>query len=157
MIDLLVFVFIIFLGFAGMEIISYLVHRFVFHGLFWKIHKSHHEAHHGLFELNDLFSLFFASISIGFMYLGYKDPVNSIFFALGTGIAIYGVLYFIIHDLFAHKRFLPFNSDSKIMKLVRRAHQRHHQSVDKEGQEPYGLFLFPYDEYPEHKRSREQP
>ena len=138
-----------------MEIISYVVHRYLFHGLLWKIHKTHHEAHHGLFELNDLFSLFFACVSIGFMYMGYPNPINSIFFALGSGIAIYGILYFIIHDLFAHKRFLPFKSDSKIMRLIRRAHQRHHQSVDKGGQEPYGLFLFPYDEYPEHKRERE--
>ena len=26
---------------------------------------------------------------------------------------------------------------------VKRAHGRHHQSLSKEGQEPYGLFLFP--------------
>lgn len=155
--DLLVFILFTLLGFAGMEVISYLVHRFVFHGLFWEIHKTHHEAHHGLFELNDLFSIFFAGVSIGLMYLGSADPLASVNFALGTGIAIYGILYFVIHDLFAHKRFLPFSSDSKIMKLIRRAHQRHHQTVDKKGQEPYGLFLFPYDEYPEHQRSREQP
>lgn len=156
MIEIATFVLLTLTGFAGMEIISYLVHRFLFHGLLWDIHKSHHEAHHGPFEANDLFSLFFASVSIGLMYMGYLDPLNSIFFALGTGIAVYGILYFIIHDLFAHKRFLPFKSDSKIMRLIRRAHQRHHQSIDKGGQEPYGLFLFPYDEYPEHKREREQ-
>lgn len=155
--EILIFFGVVLLGFAGMEIVSYLVHRFLFHGLLWEIHKSHHEAHHGLFELNDLFSLFFAAVSIGLIYLGLEDPIGSVAFALGTGIAVYGILYFIIHDIFAHKRFMPFKSDSKIMRLIRRAHQNHHQSVGKEGQEPYGLFLFPYDNYPEYERKRDQP
>lgn len=145
--ELLIFAGFVLLGFAGMEIISYLVHRFIFHGLLWEIHRSHHEPNHGLFELNDLFSVFFAGLSIYLMYLGRMAPIESTYFALGTGIAVYGILYFVIHDLFAHKRFMPFKSDSKIMRLIRYAHQRHHQSIDKEGQEPYGLFLFPYDKY----------
>lgn len=147
MADLLIFLGFILLGFCGMEFISYLVHRFIFHGMLWDIHESHHKPTHSWFELNDLFSLFFATVSVALMYRGAADPVGSAAFAIGAGIAIYGVLYFIIHDLFAHKRFMPFKSDSKIMRLIRRAHQRHHQSVDKKGQEPYGLFLFPYDEY----------
>ena len=135
------------LGFAGMEIISYLIHRFIFHGLLWEIHRSHHEPTHGLFESNDLFSVFFSGLSIYLMYLGMATPLESPAFGIGSGIAAYGILYFIIHDLFAHKRFMPFKSDSRIMRLIRYAHQRHHQSIDKEGQEPYGLFLFPYDKY----------
>jgi len=137
------------LGFAGMEIISYLVHRFMFHGLRWEIHRSHHEPSHGLFELNDLFSVFFAGVSVYLMYQGMDTPLQSVSFGIGSGIAVYGMLYFVIHDLFAHKRFMPFKSDSKIMRLIRYAHQRHHQSIDKDGQEPYGLFLFPYDKYNE--------
>jgi len=135
------------LGFAGMEIISYLIHRFIFHGLLWEIHRSHHEPTHGLFESNDLFSVFFSGLSIYLMYFGMATPLESPAFGIGSGIAAYGILYFIIHDLFAHKRFMPFKSDSRIMRLIRYAHQRHHQSIDKEGQEPYGLFLFPYDKY----------
>ncbi|TYP92544.1 beta-carotene 3-hydroxylase [Fodinibius salinus] len=145
--DVLIFSGFVLLGFAGMEIVSYLVHRFLFHGLLWKIHRSHHESHHGWFEPNDLFSIFFGGVSILLIYMGIETPVESVSFAIGMGIAVYGILYFVIHDLFAHKRFMPFKSDSKIMRLIRHAHQRHHQSVDKEGQEPYGLFLFPYDKY----------
>ena len=84
------------------------------------------------------------------MYLMYQEigsPLTSAHFGVGLGIAVYGLLYFVIHDLFAHKRFMPFKSDNKLMRLIRYAHQRHHQSIDKEGQEPYGLFLFPYDKY----------
>ena len=137
----------ILLGFAGMEVISYLVHRFVFHGLLWHVHRSHHEPNHGLFELNDLFSIFFAGLAIYFMYQGMDAPLRSPLFGTGLGITVYGLLYFVIHDLFSHKRFMPFKSDNRLMRLIRYAHQRHHQSIDKEGQEPYGLFLFPYDKY----------
>lgn len=154
MVDLLKFIFWCCVGFAGMEIISYIVHRYVFHSMLWGIHKTHHEPTHGPFEANDLFSLFFAGVSIAMMYSGMAHPLQSVIFALGLGIAFYGILYFIIHDLFAHKRFMPFKSDNKIMRLIRRAHQRHHQSIDKPGQEPYGLFLFPYDKYPERDRRR---
>jgi len=144
------------LGFAGMEIVSYCVHRWLFHGLLWKIHESHHKPDHGLFELNDIFSLFFASISIWLMFSGAGTKYEAPSFGLGAGIAVYGILYFIIHDLFAHKRFMPFSSDNKLMKLIRRAHQRHHQDVGKKGHEPYGLFLFPYDKYPERKRKNDR-
>ena len=154
MFDVIMFIFWVFIGFAGMEITSYIVHRYVFHSVLWGIHKTHHEPTHDKFEANDLFSVFFAGISILMMYYGMAQPLQSISFELGLGIAIYGILYFIIHDLFAHKRFMPFKSDNKLMRLIRRAHQRHHQSIEKRGQEPYGLFLFPYDKYPERDRRR---
>lgn len=142
------------LGFAGMEIVSYCVHRWLFHGVLWNIHESHHTPNHGLFEKNDIFSLVFAGISVFLMISGAESRWNSPEFGLGLGIAVYGILYFIIHDLFTHKRFVPFRSDSAIMRLIRRAHQRHHQDAGKKGHEPYGLFLFPYDRYPPRKRNK---
>lgn len=142
----------IILGFTGMEVVSYCMHRWLFHGLLWKIHESHHKPDHGLFELNDVFSLIFASLSIWLMVLGADTMFVTPYFGIGAGVAIYGLLYFIIHDFFAHRRFIPFSSDNKLMKLIRRAHQRHHQDVGKKGNEPYGLFLFPYDKYPEQRR-----
>ena len=144
------------LGFAGMEIVSYCLHRFLFHGLLWRIHESHHTPNHGVFELNDVFSLGFAGAAIWLMFTGADTMTTTPEFALGLGVTIYGILYFIIHDLFTHKRFIPFKNDNAFMKLVRRAHQRHHQDVGKKGQEPYGLFLFPYDKYPEQKRKLHQ-
>jgi len=149
--DLIIFVLLILLGFAGMEIISYLAHRFLFHGILWNIHQTHHRPDHGIFEMNDIFSFFFAALSIGLIYWGADQPLKSTAFPIGLGITIYGLLYFIIHDLFTHKRFVPFRSDSKIMKFIRRAHQNHHQSADKQGREPYGLFLFPYSKYSDRK------
>jgi beta-carotene 3-hydroxylase len=152
----MLFLAYIMLAFVGMEILSYVVHRYLFHGLLWRIHKTHHEAHHGIFELNDVFSTFFALAAIVLIILGANDPFGDPRFGLGMGITVYGILYFIIHDLFTHRRFLPFSSESRLMRLIRRAHQRHHQTADKVGNEPYGLFLFPYSEYPDRKKKEER-
>ena len=136
-----------FFGFAAMEIFSYVVHRWLFHGLLWKIHETHHTARHHVFELNDVFSLIFAAISMALMIFAEKPPAESFSFPVGLGIAVYGGLYFIIHDLFTHRRFLPFNSKNKAILTIRAAHQRHHQTAEKHGLEPYGLFLFPYEKF----------
>ncbi|MBC7798523.1 MAG: sterol desaturase family protein [Pyrinomonadaceae bacterium] len=131
-----------------MEIFSYFVHRFLFHGILWKIHQTHHGKRHKFpLELNDVFSLIFALISMGLMVFAQKPLLDSITFPIGLGIALYGLLYFILHDLFTHRRFLPFNSDNKLILTIRAAHQRHHQSSEKSGLEPYGLFLFDFERY----------
>lgn len=137
-------------GFAGMEVAAYALHRWLFHGPLWRIHQTHHthEGHdHGPFELNDVFSLGFAAASMGAMWTGRHDPLGSTAFPLGLGVALYGGAYFVLHDLYTHRRFLPFKTDNKAAQTIRRAHQRHHQTADQTGHEPYGLFLFPYDRY----------
>lgn len=138
----MLFISLTILGFIGMEIFSYLVHRFLFHGILWKIHVSHHKPNHGFFEPNDIFSLLFALIASGLMIFGSTSA-----FAIGLGITIYGVIYFITHDLFTHRRFLPFNSKNKMLRLIRAAHQRHHQTTEKTGFEPFGLFLFNFPKF----------
>ena len=136
------FVGLIILGFAAMEIFSYLVHRFLFHGVFWRIHQTHHKPSKLRIELNDVFSIIFALVSIGLMISG-----NETAFPIGLGIAIYGFVYFIIHDFFTHRRFLPFGSQNRLLLTIRAAHQRHHQSIEKDGLEPFGLFLFDYKKF----------
>ena len=131
-------------GLVGMEILSYVVHRWLFHGVFWKIHRTHHVARKGLFEANDIFSIVFSLASIVLMIFAEKPFDDSISFPVGLGVAIYGLLYFVAHDFFTHRRLLPFISKNEILLVVRAAHQRHHQSAAKPGTEPFGLFLFNY-------------
>lgn len=140
--NIVVFLLFLILGFAAMEIISYAVHRFLFHGVLWKIHQTHHRPHKFFLELNDVFSLFFALVSIGLIL-----SKNEIALPIGLGIALYGFVYFITHDLFTHRRFWAFNSENKILRVIRAAHQRHHQSSEKLGLEPFGLFLFDYPKF----------
>lgn len=132
------------LGFVGMEIFSYAVHRWIFHGVLWRIHETHHKPNRFFLELNDVFSLIFALVSVGLMFSG-----NETAFPIGLGIGIYGFVYFITHDFFTHRRFLPFKSTNKILLTIRAAHQRHHQSVEKLGLEPFGLFVFNYKKFAE--------
>lgn len=138
------FILMTFSGFAAMEIFSYVIHRWIFHGFLWQIHQTHHVSRKGIFESNDVFSAVFAALSICLMIFAERPFQNSIAFPIGFGIAIYGILYFILHDLFTHRRFLPFNSRNKIIRTVRSAHQRHHQTAEKKGIEPFGLFLFDF-------------
>ena len=130
------------LGFAAMEIFSYLVHRFLFHGVFWRVHQTHHKPNKFYLELNDVFSVIFAFASIGLIVSGNETAIP-----IGLGIAVYGSVYFIIHDFFTHRRFLPFGSQNKFLLTIRAAHQRHHQSIEKDGLEPFGLFLFDYKKF----------
>lgn len=146
------------LGFTAMEAFSYFIHRFVFHGILWKIHITHHTPRHFPFELNDIFSIIFAAISICLMVFAERPLLlSSISFPIGFGVALYGVFYFIIHDLFTHRRFLPFNSKNKIFMTVRAAHQRHHQIAEKKGIEPFGLFIFDYRKFREKINRKTKP
>lgn len=141
------FVVLTIFAFLAVEIFSYAAHRFLFHGVLWKIHRTHHTAKKGTFELNDIFSAIFALCSILLMVFAKKPLINSIAFPIGFGISIYGFVYFIIHDFFTHRRFLPFKSSSKLLMTIRAAHQRHHQTIEKTGIAPYGLFIFDYAEF----------
>jgi beta-carotene 3-hydroxylase len=143
-------------AFMGMELLSYLLHRWVFHGILWKIHITHHTRRTGLLEANDLFSFFFTGLAILLLVVGLSDPLGNPAFAIGTGMTIYGMLYFVVHDLMTHRRFFPMSPAMRWMAMVRRAHLAHHQSIEKKGREPFGLFLFPYEEFrkPRSKRGR---
>ena len=141
------FIGLVILGFVGLEVFSYVVHRWIFHGILWRIHETHHVATKGTFELNDLFSIVFGGTSVLLLVFAEYPLLESIAFPIGLGIAIYGVFYFIAHDLFTHRRFLPFGSENKMLLTIRAAHQRHHQTAEKQGLEPYGLFVFNFGKF----------
>jgi hypothetical protein len=58
------FIALTILGFSGLEIFSYAVHRWLFHGVLWRVHQTHHTPRKSWFELNDLFSAGFAGVSV---------------------------------------------------------------------------------------------
>lgn len=141
------FVALTIFGFIGLEIFSYILHRWVFHGVLWRIHKSHHLATKDAFESNDIFSVIFGLSSILLLVFAEYPLSESIAFPIGLGIAIFGIFYFIVHDLFTHRRFLPFGSGNKILLTIRAAHQKHHQTANKQGIEPFGLFIFNFGKF----------
>lgn len=130
---------IILLTIAAMEVFSWFIHKYLFHGPLWFIHKSHHIERKGWFELNDVFSLLFAGISLYLMWEGRLDL--SYKFWIGRGISVYGMIYFIFHDWFIHNRFKSFTSTNTYLLGIRRAHKIHHKSTKKNPSEEFGLLL----------------
>ncbi len=128
---------IILLTLAGMEVFSWFIHKYLFHGPLWFIHKTHHSSKPKFLELNDIFSFLFAGISLYFMFIG-KEKLN-FWFWIGTGISLYGIIYFIFHDGFIHNRFKVFKTSNRYLSGIKRAHKMHHKSLDKDNSAEFGL------------------
>ena len=124
---------------AVMELLSWAMHKYLFHGPLWFIHKTHHRQKHSWFEWNDLFSMLFAGIALWLMWLGHF--ILDYRFWIGTGISLYGIIYFIFHDWFIHNRFKAFKTNNKYLLRIRRAHKIHHKSMEKKPAEEFGLLV----------------
>ena len=130
------------LGFVTMELSGWAIHKYLMHGPLWMIHKTHHEHSDSFFELNDVFSLLFGSISIVLIILGVGELDYR--FWIGIGISIYGLLYFFLHDVLIHRRVKGLDRPkNSFLKGIFRAHQAHHISREKEGAVSFGLFWVP--------------
>ncbi|ESU27036.1 crtZ protein [Flavobacterium limnosediminis JC2902] len=132
------------LTFCLMEFMAWFSHKYIMHGFLWCLHEDHHRKNHdSWFEHNDAFFVFYAIISITFFLL-WKFDILSIGLAIGIGIFVYGLTYFMVHDIFIHQRFKLFrNANSRYAKAVRRAHKMHHKHMGKEDGECFGMLLFP--------------
>lgn len=141
--DILFYTFITIATVCIMEFVAWFAHKFIMHGLLWSWHEDHHKPHlnDGFFEKNDLFFLVFAVPSATCYILGSATPQFWLFF-VGVGISIYGLIYFLIHDVYIHRRFKWFKKlDSKYSKAILRAHGHHHAVQDKDNCESFGLLV----------------
>lgn len=138
----MLFTLIAFITFLLMEGVAYWAHRYLFHGLFWGLHKSHHLPRRGPFEWNDLFALFFAPISIVLMGGWLAPDWLWLTFPIGTGMTAYGAVYLFVHDIFTHRRIVALNWKNPWLLRLRAAHRHHHSDVSKAGQEPFGFLWF---------------
>jgi len=103
------------------------------------MHRSHHEKSKSFFEWNDLFAVLFAATSLYLMYID-QDNLGYRFF-VGLGITLYGLIYFVIHDWFVHRRFKTFKSNNAYLQAVRKAHKIHHKNRGKEKGKAFGLLF----------------
>jgi beta-carotene 3-hydroxylase len=123
-------------AFAGMEVVAWWTHRYVMHGWLWSLHRSHHELREGVFELNDLFAVFFSLPSMALIYAGtwYWRPA----LYLGIGMTCYGAAYALFHDALVHRRF-PSPIPLRLMKTQVQAHRLHHAVATKYGCVSFGF------------------
>lgn len=131
----------IFLGTVlAMEGLAWLMHKYLMHGALWVLHESHHRRREGAFELNDAFGLFFAIPSMILIWFGVRG--HPLLLSIGLGMTMYGLLYFLMHDVLVHRRIkLPFVPQRGYFHRVVRAHLIHHRTTTKEGAVSFG-FLF---------------
>lgn len=145
------------LGFLGMEPTSWFVHRFLFHGVLWPLHVTHHRRGRSPFEWNDLFSLGFAAVAVALILGGTPSPLDSPAAGVGVGMSLFGVLYFLLHDVATHRRFgLGRGWAARLPGPLRRLvveHRQHHRTADRAGRGPYGFLLPPRE--PEGHRGRQ--
>ncbi|MGY6561990.1 MAG: hypothetical protein ACXITV_07780 [Luteibaculaceae bacterium] len=139
--------------FFFMEFMAWFTHKYVMHGFGWYFHKDHHQTEPGFFEKNDVFFLIFAIPSWLFIMLGMMNGAAwSV--SIGAGIAIYGLAYFLVHDIFIHQRFKIFTrTDNIYLRAIRKAHKVHHKHLNKEESECFGMLLVPFKYFVEAKKS----
>lgn len=129
---------IMLLTFVAMEGVAWLMHKYVLHGFLWFLHKSHHTRHNHAFELNDLFFAYYGTLAMLFFVFG-SDPLDYRFW-IGAGITLYGLAYFLIHDVFIHRRIKFFGSTSNVyLKALNMAHKVHHKTQGKDDSESFGM------------------
>lgn len=126
-------------GFIVMEGVAWFTHKYIMHGFLWILHKSHHRRREGIFELNDLFAIFFAAIAMAFIFSGLPGA-DWKFFA-GIGITAYGAVYFLVHDVYVHRRLklFPRRSRFRYFEALRIAHNLHHKTHTKHDAESFGF------------------
>ena len=129
---------------AAMEGVAYAAHRWIMHGPGWVLHESHHRQRDGWFERNALYFVIFAAPSIllllGGVRLGWGEWATWV----GAGIAGYGAIYAVFHDLVVHKR-LPhrYVPRSAYMRRIVLADRLHLAVETKGGGLSFGFLVAP--------------
>jgi beta-carotene 3-hydroxylase len=127
-----------------MEVVAIVSHKYVMHGFLWSLHKSHHEPRTGTFEKNDWFGVMGAVPSIALIVAGSLLGWGDLLTWIGFGIAAYGAIYFLFHDVIVHRRIeTGYVPRSSYMKRVVQAHRLHHVVESKEGTVSFGFIWAP--------------
>lgn len=131
---------IVLLTIIATEAFAWFKHKYILHGVLWFLHKSHHTPRKGWFEWNDLVILIYALPAAALIFYGIQNNHFSLW--IGVGITLYGIIYFLLHDVIIHRRIkIKFKSENSYMKRLIRAHKKHHKHQQKEDSEAFG-FLY---------------
>lgn len=135
---------LILIAFFGMEFMAWFTHKYVMHGFLWFWHRDHHKKDHdSWFEKNDVFFIIYATPGIICIISGIIANFGPQFY-IGIGITLYGLAYFVVHDIFIHQRFKIFrNSTHPYLLSIRKAHKAHHKIITKEQGTCFGMLIVP--------------
>jgi len=139
---MMISILIILATFFFMEFMAWFTHKFVMHGFLWYLHRDHHQVEPGFFEKNDAFFLIFAIPSAYCYMTGIMNQDFRLF--IGIGISLYGLCYFLVHDIIIHQRFKIWTHwNNRYVRAIRRAHKMHHKHLNKELGENFGMLIVP--------------
>lgn len=139
---------IVIITIAAMEGVAWASHKYIMHGWGWGWHRDHHEPHDGRFEMNDLFGVVGAIMSIAMFAAG--SPLITGDKAwwpgtwIGLGILGYGIIYTLVHDGLVHQRYFRWVPRRGYARRLVQAHRLHHATIGKAGGVSFG-FLFARD------------
>ena len=136
-------ILLVFITFLFMEFVSWATHKYVMHGFLWQLHEDHHVVNkENVLQKNDLFFLIFAIPSIVLIFIGFKTLSYQLF--IGIGIALYGLAYFLIHEIIIHRRIPhPNKTNNNYIKAIRKAHKVHHKNRTKHDGVNFGMLIVP--------------
>ncbi|MEP7128352.1 MAG: sterol desaturase family protein [Chitinophagales bacterium] len=145
-------------SFAAMEAVAWLTHKYIMHGVLWHFHKDHHQKESDSFlEKNDLFFVFFAVPGMLLIYNGVTVGGAPPSLWMGLGITAYGLAYFLVHDVFIHRRItMHFSAVNTYFAAIRKAHKVHHKHLNKEDGECFGMLWAPVKYFREALKSKRQ-
>lgn len=137
----LVIIAIVVTTFLCMEGVAWATHKYVMHGFLWVLHRDHHKKDHDhALERNDAFFLIFAVPSIVLFVVGTLKGLHTPWLWIGLGILLYGIAYFLVHEVFIHQRIKWLRTThSAYFGGLRRAHKVHHKRIGKEDGECFGM------------------
>ena len=87
-----------------MEFVAYLNHKYFMHGTLWKLGKYLYKNTKRLLLKNDAFFIIFAISEDTLMILGASKNYNNLISWIGLGVALYGLVYPLIHEIYIHRR-----------------------------------------------------
>ncbi len=129
---------------AAMEAFAYAAHRWLMHGPMWFWHASHHASRTGHFERNDRFALVFGLASCLPIFMGTQLRLGTAWTWGGVGIIVYGMIYFLFHDVLVHRRVAHhIVPRSRYLRRIVQAHRLHHAVGTRDGTVSFGFLYAP--------------
>ncbi len=128
--------------FLIMEFTAWALHKYAMHGPLWWLHKDHHEpVPTRSYQLNDAFAIFFAVPSFLSLLFGNLYEIR-LLSAFGFGIMAYGIVYFFVHEVIIHRRWITFKTPQNwYIEALNVAHKIHHSKKGKEDCENFGMLI----------------
>ncbi|MEL6673292.1 MAG: beta-carotene hydroxylase [Bacteroidota bacterium] len=126
----------------AMEAWAWFMHKYLLHGPLWFLHKSHHRVNPGWFEWNDLVSVLYGVAATACIVHGIENQALSL--GIGLGISLYGIIYFLFHDVIIHRRVkLKYHFRHPYVNRLIRAHKIHHKHLGRTQSEAFGFLYAP--------------